>query len=152
MASSSKALLALRIALQVILGAVFIYAAWVKLSNPWQLFASDIDNYHILPPFRADALTMVELVARTLPWLEGALGLALIVGVWPRIFASISAAILLTFFTLMVWAMATGKKIDCGCFGPGEQISALTLARDGSLVAAALALAWMAFRRRRSLA
>jgi uncharacterized membrane protein YphA (DoxX/SURF4 family) len=149
MASSNKALLARRIALQIILGAVFIYGAWAKLQNPWQLFAMDIDGYHVLPPFRADALTAVEVVARSLPWLEGALGVALIAGIWLRIFSSISSLLMLTFFGLMVSAFATGKKIDCGCFGPGEEISKLTLARDGALLAGSLALTWMAFRRRR---
>ncbi len=37
-----------------------------------------------------------------------------------------------------------GAGIDCGCFGVGEALTARTLIRDGSLLAAALALVWMA--------
>ena len=33
-----------------------------------------------------------------------------------------------------------GAGIDCGCFGVGEPLSAKTLARDGALLAAAIAL------------
>jgi len=41
-----------------------------------------------------------------------------------------------------------GMQIDCGCFGPGERLSWLTLLRDGALLAASLWLTVMAMRRR----
>ena len=40
----------------------------------------------------------------------------------------------------MVVSYFRGAGIDCGCFGVGEPLSAKTLARDGVLLAAALAL------------
>jgi hypothetical protein len=49
---------------------------------------------------------------------------------------------------MMVRAYLRGDTIDCGCFGPGEQIGPLTLLRDGSMLAAALFLAVMSFRGR----
>src|ERR1019366_8151128 len=49
------------VALRVILGAVFIYGGYVKLRDPWPLFAMGIDSYHLVP-FR-----FVEPLARTLP-------------------------------------------------------------------------------------
>jgi len=52
---------------------------------------------------------------------------------------------LAVFFSLMVRAYAKGMQINCGCFGPGEVISWKTLLRDGSMLAAALALTWMSF-------
>lgn len=125
--------------LRVALGAIFVYAAWIKLKDPWQLFAMSIDAYRILP------LGAVELTARVIPWVELAVGLLLISGFWMRISGPIVSLLLLTFFVLMLRAYSKGMAIDCGCFGPGETISWKTLLRDGSMVAAALLLTTMAF-------
>jgi len=132
----------LLIALRVVLGAIFIYAAWLKLRDPWQLFAMSIDAYRILP------LTAVEWTARVIPWAELAVGLLLITGLWLRVSSSLVSLLLLTFFVLMVRAYAKGMAIDCGCFGPGEAISWKTLLRDGTLLAAALLVTTMAFLNR----
>jgi uncharacterized membrane protein YphA (DoxX/SURF4 family) len=128
--------------LRIALGIIFVYAAWVKLRDPWQLFAMSIDAYRILP------LQYVELAAHAIPWLELAVGLMLIAGFWLRISGTIVSLLLLTFFALMVRAYAKGMAIDCGCFGPGEAISWKTLLRDGTLVAAALLVTTMAFLNR----
>jgi cobalt-zinc-cadmium efflux system protein len=132
--------------LRIVLGVIFLYAAWTKLSKPWELFAMSIDSYELLP------LKWVELVARTLPWLEAAIGLCLIAGVFLRSAAVATSLLLAVFFGLMVRAYAKGMAINCGCFGPGEVISWKTLLRDGSLLAAALALASMSFWKRRKTA
>jgi len=140
--------------LRIVLGAVFVYAAWVKLFGPhlwplhlepWELFALAISSYDILP------LKMLELVARTLPWIELLVGLMLLAGRGLRISSTVISLLLLVFFSLMVKAFAQGKEISCGCFGPGELISAWTLLRDGSMLAGALVLTWMAFQRRRQV-
>ena len=140
--ASSKFVRLLLLVLRVVLGAIFVYAAWVKLRDPWQLFAMSIDSYQILP------LREVELAAHVIPWMELALGLLLIAGLWLRISGSIVSLLLLTFFVLMLRAYAKGMAIDCGCFGPGEAISWKTLLRDGSMVAAALLVTTMAFLNR----
>jgi uncharacterized membrane protein YphA (DoxX/SURF4 family) len=57
------------LALRVIVGAVFAYAGYLKLREPWALFAMGIDSYHLIP-FR-----FVEPLARTLPAAEVAVGL-----------------------------------------------------------------------------
>jgi uncharacterized membrane protein YphA (DoxX/SURF4 family) len=128
-------------ALRVIVGGVFAYAGYLKLSEPWALFAMGIDSYHLLP------YNLVVLVARTLPAAEVALGLWLMVGFWPRIPSTLISLLLVVFFTAMVHAKMAGQKIDCGCFGPGDPISKWTLLRDGSLLAASLLVTWFAFRR-----
>ena len=128
--SRSKTWRWIALALRVVLGALFMLAAYLKLSESWRLFAMDIDAYQILP-----SMFWVKLVARTLPWFELALG------VWLRASASISAAMMTGFIGLMTWAQVKGLAIDCGCFGPGEKISWITMLRDGSLLAAALVLA-----------
>jgi uncharacterized membrane protein YphA (DoxX/SURF4 family) len=133
------------LALRVILGALFILAAYLKLRDSWRLFAMDIDAYGVLPHHGI----WLELVARTLPWFELALGVWLISGIWLRVSASLSAAMMMGFIGLMTWARIKGLSIDCGCFGPGEKISWITMLRDGSLMAAALALAAWSYMQRK---
>jgi len=82
--------------LRIALGAIFVYAAWVKLREPWELFALAINSYDLLP------LKAVELVARTLPWLEMAIGLMLIVGRGLRITATVTSLVLLVFIGVML--------------------------------------------------
>jgi uncharacterized membrane protein YphA (DoxX/SURF4 family) len=144
--ASSKFIRILLVVVRVVLGAIFVYAAWIKLRDPWQLFAMSIDAYRILP------LQAVELAARVIPWLELVIGLLLIAGLCLRISSTIVSLILLTFFVIMVRAYAKGMAIDCGCFGPGEAISWKTLLRDGTLLAAALLVTTMAFLNHRKTA
>jgi len=118
--------------LRIALGVIFVYAAWIKLREPWAMFAIAIDSYQILPAWA------VELVARALPWFELLLGGLLIAGVWRRVSGAAASLLLAVFFSLMVRAMAKGMQIDCGCFGPGERLSWMTLLRDGALLARSL--------------
>jgi uncharacterized membrane protein YphA (DoxX/SURF4 family) len=129
--------------LRVIVGGVFVYGGYVKLADPWALFAMSVDSYHLLP------YSMVVLVARTLPWFEVAIGLLMISGFWLRFSSTVITLTLGVFFTAMVHALLAGQKIDCGCFGPGDPISKWTLLRDGSLLAGSIFVTWMAFRQAR---
>jgi len=126
--------------LRLLLGAVFIYAAYTKLRQSWLLFALSIDSYQLLPEWA------VFLLARTLPALELVLGVLLIAGVWLRYLSIVAAAILGLFFSVMVVSYFRGAGIDCGCFGVGEPLSAKTLLRDGVLLTAAVVL--VAYTRR----
>ena len=146
MVSSSRVFRAVVLALRWLLGAVFVYAAWTKLRQPWELFAMSIDAYKLLPYWA------VLVVARTLPWAELAIGLALVGGRWLRVWAGAASLLLLVFFVLMVRTYVKGMQIDCGCFGLGDPISPRTLARDGSLLAGYLFLTWAGFRDRRKAA
>jgi len=122
------------LALRIVLGAIFVYAAWTKLRDSWALFAMAIDSYQLLP------LRMVEWVAKTLPWVELLIGILLIAGRWMRAAATVTSLLLLVFFGLMVRAYAKGMEINCGCFGPGETLSWVTLLRDGTMLAGSLLL------------
>ncbi len=126
--------------LRGLLGAVFVYAAYTKLRQSWLLFALSIDSYQLLPQWA------VLTLARTLPWLELTLGLALIAGAWLRYTAIAASAILMLFFSVMVLSYTRGAGIDCGCFGVGEALSLKTLARDGVLLAAAIALTLLSWK------
>lgn len=131
---------------RLILGGVFVYAAYTKIRAPWMLFAMSINSYQILPEWA------VTFVARTLPWFELALGLSLLIGWKVRWTASAAAGLLIFFFAAMLRAYFKNMGIDCGCFGFGERLGPLTLARDASLLVLSIAIAATAFvlRRRRA--
>ena len=128
--------------LRIVLGAIFMYAAYAKLAESWRLFAAGIASYEVLP------MWTVEILARTLPWLELLVGVLLIVGRWRRVSTLATSVLLLVFFGLMVRARIKGMTIDCGCFGPGETISWKTLLRDGSMLAGSLVVTVAAFLNR----
>lgn len=124
--------------LRLLLAAVFLYAAYTKLRQPWMLFAMSIDAYQILPQ------GAVLLLGHWLPWVELFIGLFLAAGIFLRYTAAGATGLLLVFFALMIRAFIKGMSIDCGCFGLGEAISVKTLLRDGLLVALALVLTLLA--------
>jgi putative oxidoreductase len=132
----------LLIAGRLALGVIFVVAAWAKLRAPWIEFAGNLAGFQLLPDWA------LEPIARTLPWCELALGVALISGIWQRWFALIASLLLGLFFTVMVRSYAVGLQIDCGCFGPGEALGPKTLARDFSMLALAVAVTVASFRMR----
>ena len=139
---------------RVVLGAIFLYAAFAKLyfDGAWHLhdyhffFAMAIDSYKMLP------LSVVEWMARILPWFELLLGALLIVGIGLRWAGSITTALLLVFIGAMTRAKILGLEINCGCFGNNEKLGTATLIRDSSLLVLALAVTIGAFliKRRRA--
>jgi hypothetical protein len=94
---------------RLILGGVFAYASFDKIVHPYE-FAEVIYNYQILP----DAF--INLSAILLPWLELLIGLSLILGVWLPGAIVICNLLLLLFFSTLVFNMARGLDVDCGCF------------------------------------
>ena len=141
---------------RLVVGAVFVYAAYSKLHlngqwhvrDYWFLFAMSINSYGVLPEWG------VLWLARVLPWVELALGLLLISGIGLRYISAVASLLLAGFFAVMLRAHFKGLEIDCGCFGPGEKLGARTFLRDGALLAVSLALTVAAFlvpRSKRSL-
>ena len=139
---------------RVALGAIFLYAAYSKLyfDGAWHLhdyhffFAMAIDSYKMLP------LSVVEWMARILPWFELLLGALLIAGIGLRWAGSITTALLLVFIGAMTRAKILGLEINCGCFGNNEKLGTATLIRDSSLLVLGLAVTIGAFliKRRRA--
>jgi hypothetical protein len=97
-------------------------------------------------------LSVVEWMARILPWFELLLGALLIVGIGLRWAGSITTALLLVFMGAMTRAKILGLEINCGCFGNNEKLGTATLIRDSSLLVLALAVTIGAFliKRRRA--
>ena len=134
MAEIAKVKFAWRI-MDLVVGGVFIYAGVVKAFQPVR-FASDIDNYKILP------WTISVGLAFYLPWLEILCGLALILR---RLYLgglSILTALVLIFSGVTIAAKVRGLDITCGCFGHASQNWSLSghLALDLVILAALLAL------------
>ena len=132
---------------RVILGAIFLVAAYTKLyfNGGWHLgdyhffFGMAINSYNLLPVWA------VELLARVLPWFELALGAFLIIGIGLRWSGIIASALLLVFIAAMTRAYIMGLEIMCGCFGNNEKLGPWTLVRDSSMLVLALAVTIGAF-------
>jgi uncharacterized membrane protein YphA (DoxX/SURF4 family) len=132
---------------RVVLGAIFLFAAYTKLyfNGGWHLgdyhffFGMAINSYNLLPVWA------VELLARVLPWFELALGIFLIIGIGLRSSGLLASALLTVFIAAMTRAYIMGLEIVCGCFGNNEKLGPWTLIRDSSLLVLALAVTLGAF-------
>ncbi len=120
---------------EFIVGGIFIYAGVIKALDPIR-FASDIDNYKILP------WTISVRLAFYLPWLEIFCGLALIAR---RLYLgglSILTVLTSIFIIATIAANIRGLDITCGCFGHASKNWSFTahIALDLSVLAALIAL------------
>lgn len=119
----------------VLVGGMFIYAGAIKALDPVR-FATDIDNYKILPWFISGRLAFY------LPWLEIFCGIALITR---RLYLgglSILTALACVFTVATIAAKMRGLDITCGCFGHASQHWSFSshLALDLVILAALLTL------------
>ncbi len=127
--------------LRLFMGAVFLFASYDKMIHP-QAFAEAVYNYQILP----DAA--VNLAALILPWLELLLGVCLVAGVWLPGTAVAGTGLLAIFMAALIFNLARGLDIHCGCFStePTEGPANLwTVARDAALLAASVVLTILVF-------
>jgi uncharacterized membrane protein YphA (DoxX/SURF4 family) len=128
-------------------GLIFVVAACTKLhfNGSWHFgdyhffFAMAIDSYKMLPT------SVVEVMARVLPWFELALGAWLISGIGLRWSGLLTSALLLVFIGAMTRAKILGLEINCGCFGNNEKLGTVTLLRDSSMLVLSLAVTIGAF-------
>jgi uncharacterized membrane protein YphA (DoxX/SURF4 family) len=108
-----------QIVARLTLAGIFIYASLDKIAHP-AAFAKDVYNYQILP----DAL--INLTALVLPWLELFLGLCLLAGIWlPGAVLTVNG-LLIVFLGALVFNMARGLDINCGCFSTGSDAPAMS--------------------------
>ena len=117
--------------LRLVLGLIFVYAAFPKLVDPAD-FAEAVGNYQLLPEW------LVYPTAVMLPGVEMAIGAALLLGLAPRGAALGTGGLMLLFLGAQAHALAGGININCGCFGGGgDSISVWTLLRNVGLLLAA---------------
>jgi putative oxidoreductase len=130
--------------LDIVLAGIFIYSGALKAFDPVQ-FASDIDNYKILPWPVSVALAFY------LPWLEIFCALGLVLRFLYRGALSILSASIVVFTLATVAAKVRGLDITCGCFGHASQHWSFPshLATNLAILAALLALLFKATSRNR---
>ncbi len=97
-------------ACRLVLGGLFLFAAYGKILNPAE-FASAIRKFHVLP------YDWSNLPAIVLPWIEGLAALLLITGPWRRGAVVWLGGLLVGFLGMFAWVLFLGLDVDCGCFG-----------------------------------
>ncbi|MDD2805754.1 MAG: DoxX family protein [Elusimicrobiales bacterium] len=123
---------------RLIVGGVFIYAGLLKALAPAEEFAYAIESYRVLD----SQLSLYS--AYFAPWLELWAGLLLACGVFTRLNALFTGAMLVFFELLLGQAWLRGLPItSCGCFGSGGSNS---IGREFAQNLLFLALAWLAWK------
>lgn len=130
------------LACRIILGAVFIYAGWIKIIDPLG-FAKAIYNYRIFPDL------LISPAAIIIPWIELITGILLICGVMLPGAILVSTILLSIFTAVLATALSLGIDISCGCFSTGSSDPATisTLFRDSIFLAFSFYLFWYKFSR-----
>lgn len=123
------------LALRLLVGGAFVFAGALKVANPAK-FATDIGNYRLAPH------ELINLIAILLPWVEVTTGVFVLAGIWTRAAAAIITSLTVSFFFIIVSALARGLNIECGCFGTvgGKHIGLVSLAIDTALFGLAAVL------------
>jgi putative oxidoreductase len=115
MTESGAATLADRLAwiARIAIGLMLLVAGLSKIGAE-QTFATQIHHFRLVP------LGLENLLAMTLPWIEIAAALAILLGIHPRAGSAVGAALLAVFLVAVAAALARGLDIECGCFGTGD--------------------------------
>ncbi len=133
--------------LEVVLGALFLWAAYNKLKNP-ALFAPSVRAFDIVPGFLPESAShfLVRFTVGAVPWVEVVCGVCLVLGLWSRAAAAALGALLVVFILLIVQALLRGLDVDCGCFGDlspfcPKKVGACHIWQDVLMLAAAMFIA-----------
>jgi hypothetical protein len=133
---------------RLILAGIFLVASYAKLrpqipDTPWSVaavktslsfFAMEVNSFQLLSDSQVELRGAYAAVC-------GADSRAVAVErVAASLFGGAASVLLIGFFRAMVHTYRQGLEISCGCFGPGERLGPWSLARDGSMLAFALAV------------
>ena len=127
---------------RLVTGGVWLVAGALKVTEPDASIAA-VRAYELLPS------DVAEIVGLVLPSLEIVVGLALVLGVFTRGAAAVSALLFVAFIIGIASVWARGINIDCGCFGGGgadpdaASKYPIEIARDAALLLASLFVAWV---------
>jgi hypothetical protein len=117
----------------LVIAYLLLISAIAHIGNPYQFLAA-IRSYQLSP--LVPELGM-ELAAIVLPFLHLALALCLITGHAQREALRISGLLFLFYAIIQTTAWARGLQVNCGCFGPSEEligIKSIGLALGASLI------------------
>lgn len=113
-----KAFWRLLILVRILVGGIFVYSGWNKLSRPVQEFQYMIEQYQTFPT------SIAKLVSYSLPWIELCFGTFLIAGFLRKLSAQVLSILTLSFMVLLGSALFRGIPIEnCGCFGESIHLS-----------------------------
>ena len=101
-----------KLAVSIVLAAIFIYAGVDKIRDPLQ-FADSVAAFAILPN------ALVTPMAVGLPVFEVLCGLMVLAQPTRRVGALALTLATAMFIVALVSALARGLTLDCGCFGAG---------------------------------
>ncbi len=132
--------------LALIVGAVFVYASHDKIWWP-EKFARIVYHYQLIGPNDILPPLVPNLLAVMLPWVELLAGLALMVGLWRRESALLTAVLLTVFIVAVGSTLVRGIDIEnCGCFSldaHGRAAGLKLILQDLALLLGALILAFL---------
>jgi uncharacterized membrane protein YphA (DoxX/SURF4 family) len=94
---------------RIVLGIIFLAAGFSKIFNP-ELFAEIIKNYQVLPDY------LINETAFFLPYFEITVAAMLISGLFIEGAVVAALLMLITFGVLVIYNIARGLNISCGCF------------------------------------
>jgi len=108
------------LASRLLLGGIFLYAGLIK-AGASEEFAVALAPFTILPGWGAAAL------ARFLPWVEIAAGALILTPRAHRAGSLLILTLCLLFAAALLWALANGIVVSCGCFGGDAPPSATAM-------------------------
>jgi uncharacterized membrane protein YphA (DoxX/SURF4 family) len=133
---SRTSTLGVRMVARALPAALLLWAGLAKAFDDQESILA-VDAYDLFPE------GVVRLVAAVLPWIEIALAMLLILGLFVRFAGAGTALLGAAFIAAMAQAKARGLEIDCGCFGgggPGSGVSWWDIVRDVPIVLCGLYL------------
>lgn len=135
---------------RLILGVALTYAGAIKVGN-LNRNVYQVQLYQLPLPDGFETI-----VGYAQPFVEIAVGVMLIVGLFTRVNAILGVLAMVVFIFGISWAWAKGLRIDCGCFTPGGELApedetkyVEDILRDIGLMACGL---WLAIRPKTPLA
>lgn len=125
---------------RLVLGGMFVVSGLEKAWEPAH-FALVVRQYQLLP------LAWVPPFSILFPWLEVAIGLCLLIGLYVRLASAATLALLVGFIGGFILRFGEEFALGCGCFPPGQHepeiIGWSLIVRNLALSALALApLLW----------
>ena len=113
---------------RLFLGGIFIFAGFLKLSQPIEVFRGMIAAYGVIP------YVWIGPIAHISPWLEFIAGVFLLVGYFPHLAAAVLGVLSFSFIGLIAWSQINGTlPANCGCFGEGFHMTPYQMAFLDSL-------------------
>jgi uncharacterized membrane protein YphA (DoxX/SURF4 family) len=110
--------------LRVVLGGLFIYAAYTKFTH-YGAARNSVIPYDLFP------VSLARIIGMSLPIVEVALGLLLLFGLFTRVAALCLTLLLVIYIAGIISVWARHLLIDCGCFTPGGFVNTWPAAVKG---------------------